>query len=312
MELLPGCGENLVLFFLLLAGCVVAETHGYGSSDPTLARPGHSGGETAGSRVVESSEWDCAILDEADDVHWSGGVYSCSREGARVVCHGSRNACRNWSFDYDVAVKQLLGQVTSAEISMDVAINVQLGGVQLYFVLIIVVYGKRLESCGKFYEGVFPDERCHVDDDGGTGSFVGHERCGGRGCLGGFTRKCFRDFWKERGLRDRLLDVRETENEDQISSPSARDAPQTVAHHLPTSHRWLKNELSVRVCVLTSREGSVFEAVKRYLVETACVDMASDGLNALEFGAALLLEGNQQIHYGIKSCAAVTIRSHRS
>ena len=63
---------------------------------------------------------------------------------------------------------------------------------------------------------------------------------------------------------------------------------------------------------LTSREGSVFEAIKRYLAETACVDMVSDGLTALEFGAALLLEGNQELHYGIKSCAAVTIRSHRS
>ena len=118
---------------------------------------------------------------------------------------------------YDVAVKQLSGQVTSAEISTDVAINVQLGGVQLYFRLDHVVYGKRLESYGKFYEGVFPDERCNVDDDGGIGSFVGHERCGGRGCLGEFTRKCFRDFWKERGLRDRLLELRETENEDRTA-----------------------------------------------------------------------------------------------
>ena len=63
---------------------------------------------------------------------------------------------------------------------------------------------------------------------------------------------------------------------------------------------------------LTTREGSVFEAIKRYLAETACVDVASDGLNALEFGAVFLLEGNQEIHYGIKSYAAVTIRSHRS
>ena len=45
----------------------MAETHECGSSDPTLARPGCSGGETAGSRVVESSELDCAVLDDSDD-----------------------------------------------------------------------------------------------------------------------------------------------------------------------------------------------------------------------------------------------------
>ena len=53
--------------------------------------------------------------------------------------------------------------------------------------------------------GVVPEERCKVDDDSGTGNRVGHERCGGRGCLEDFTRKCFREFWKERGLRDRVL-----------------------------------------------------------------------------------------------------------
>ena len=72
-----------------------------------------------------------------------------------------------------------------------------------------VAHGKRLESHRKCstrleYEGVatslsdvFPDERCKVDDDGGTGSFVRHERYDGRGCLGDFTRRCFREFWKE-------------------------------------------------------------------------------------------------------------------
>ena len=80
MELVPGCGTNLVFFFMWF-GCGVAETHGYGSSDPTFARPGNSCGETAGSRVVESSEWDCTVLDESDDVDWTGGGCSCSREG---------------------------------------------------------------------------------------------------------------------------------------------------------------------------------------------------------------------------------------
>ena len=56
VELVPGCGTNLVLVFLSLFGCVVAETHRYGSSDPSLARLGNSCGETTGSRVVESLE----------------------------------------------------------------------------------------------------------------------------------------------------------------------------------------------------------------------------------------------------------------
>ena len=55
-----------------------------GSRDPTLARPGNSCGETTGSRVVESSEWDCAVLDDSDDDDWPGGGYSCSPEGRQV------------------------------------------------------------------------------------------------------------------------------------------------------------------------------------------------------------------------------------
>ena len=59
---------NLVLLFLLF-GCVVSATmtHECGFSDATLARLGNSCSETTGSRVVESSEWDCAVLDDSDD-----------------------------------------------------------------------------------------------------------------------------------------------------------------------------------------------------------------------------------------------------
>ena len=117
---------------------------------------------------------------------------------------GSREG-PNWSFvmsAYDWTVKQMSGHVTSAENSTDVVINVQLEGVQLCFVLGHVVHGKRLGShhkCSSRMEfegvatslsGVFPEERCKVDDDGGTGRFVGHERYDGRGCLGEFTRRC--------------------------------------------------------------------------------------------------------------------------
>ena len=74
------CGAISVLFFLLLIRCVVAETYGYGSSSasaPTLANPGNGCFETAGSRVVGSSERDRTMLDEVDDVDWPGGGYSC-------------------------------------------------------------------------------------------------------------------------------------------------------------------------------------------------------------------------------------------
>ena len=86
------------------------------------------------------------------------------------------------------------------------------------------MHGKRLEPHRKCstrleyegvatsHSGVFSEERCKVDDDGGTGSFVGHERYGGRGCLGEVIRRCFLEFWKEQGLRDRVLVLRETEN----------------------------------------------------------------------------------------------------
>ena len=68
-----------------MIGCVVAETYGYKSiseSASTLANPGNSFG-TTGSRVVESSEKDCAMLDDSDD-DWPDGGYSCSREGRQV------------------------------------------------------------------------------------------------------------------------------------------------------------------------------------------------------------------------------------
>ena len=53
-------------------------------SAPTFARPGNSCGK-AGSYVVGSPECGHIALDEVDDVDWSGGVYSCFREGAQVV-----------------------------------------------------------------------------------------------------------------------------------------------------------------------------------------------------------------------------------
>ena len=69
MEVVPGCGANFVLFFLLLVGCVLAETREYGSSDPTLARPGNSCGDRALSKVQSGI---APVLNEVDDADWTG------------------------------------------------------------------------------------------------------------------------------------------------------------------------------------------------------------------------------------------------
>ena len=55
-------------------------THGHGTtsaSAPTLANPANSCGETARSRVFESSERDCTLLDDSDDDDWPDGGYTC-------------------------------------------------------------------------------------------------------------------------------------------------------------------------------------------------------------------------------------------
>ena len=62
------------------------------ASAPTLARPGNGCFETAaGLRVVGSSERESMVLDEMDDVDWTGGGHSCSREVAQVVLAARRH-----------------------------------------------------------------------------------------------------------------------------------------------------------------------------------------------------------------------------
>ena len=191
-----------------------------------------------------------------------------------------------------------------------------------------VVHWKRLESHGKCstrleYEGVatslsgvFPEERCKVDDDGGTGSFVGHERCGGMGCLGEFTRKCFREFWKEQGLRDRVLVLRETER---IRMSQDAEGPRHVTvegfengrqHRSKRKLKCKRHKRGMFGLDVSSREASVFEASKKGLAEAGCVDMVSADLHALEIGAVLLLERNHEMQCGVEPCAAVIVFAH--
>ena len=121
---------------------------------------------------------------------------------------------------YDRAVnQQLSGNVTSAEINTDVASNVQLRGVQLYFVLTMVCTGRAMNRIANtsrswrtkarrlLFQVYSPQERCKVGcaDDGGSGSFDGHERRD----LFKIIRRCFREFLKKQGLRVRVLVIRE-------------------------------------------------------------------------------------------------------
>ena len=172
----------------------MAETFGYRSisaSAPTLANPGHSFG-TAGSRVVESSERDCAMLDDSDDDDWPDGGYSCSREGRQVEQQRESMAqvelrdesVRCGRRPAAVRCRDLYG-CGEQRAAWRCAVACRLDH---------VAHGKRLESHRKCLvkleygsvaislSDVSPEERRKVAcaDDGGTGSFVGHERCGGR------------------------------------------------------------------------------------------------------------------------------------
>ena len=80
-------------------------------------------------RALPKVQWDCLMLDEVDDV----------TIGLAAGCRGPTGASR-WMPTMG-AVTQLSGEATSAEISTDGAINVQLGAVQLCFVLIILCTG---------------------------------------------------------------------------------------------------------------------------------------------------------------------------
>ena len=177
-----------MLFFLLLIGCVVAETYGYGSSDPTLANPG--------AKAVEQLDRALLKVQSGNALCWTRLLTSSVQVvDARVLGkldkrNGSRKAWPNCSF----VMKAHNGTVNKqlSEISTDVVSNVQLEGVQLYF-SDHVVQGKsdgshrkcstrlQYEGVATSLSGVFPEEGCKVgsDEDGGAGSFVGHERCGG-------------------------------------------------------------------------------------------------------------------------------------
>ena len=212
-------------WFCLLIGCVGAETYGCRSisaSDPTLANPENSFG-TAGSRVVESSKRDCAVLDDSDDDHWPDGGYSCSREGRQVEQQRESMAqveLRDESVRCDrrPAAVRCRDQHGCGEqrAAWRCAVVCRLDH---------VAHGKRLETHRKCFtrleygsvaislSDVFPEVRRKVGcaGDGGTGSFVGHERCDGRSLrrnerdLFKIIQRCFREFWKKHGFRVRVL-----------------------------------------------------------------------------------------------------------
>ena len=87
---------------------------------------------------------------------------------------GSGSAWPKWSFAtkaFDGAVKQLWGNVSSAENNTDVVINVQLGGVQVYVVLIMLCTGRDWNRIANALRGWstkawrFPFQACSPKDD---------------------------------------------------------------------------------------------------------------------------------------------------
>ena len=54
----------------------------------------------------------------------------------------------------------------------------------------------------------------------------------------------------------------------------------------------------------------MFEASKRTLAETRCVDMMNVDLHALEIGSVLLFARNHEVQVGIDLCAAATVFVH--
>ena len=180
-------------------------------------------------RVVESSEKDCAMLGDSDDDDWPDGGYSCSWEGRQVeqqresmaqvelrdesVRGGRRPAAVRCRDQYGCGEQRAAWRCA------------------VVFRLDHVAHGKRLEpqrkcitrlengSMAISLSDVFHEERRKdgCADDGGTGSFVGHERCGSRSLrrngrrrdLLKIIQRCFREFWKKQGLKVRVLVLRE-------------------------------------------------------------------------------------------------------
>ena len=229
----------------------------------------------------------------------------------------ARKAWADWSLmnAYDGAVNQQLSE--DVKISTDVVSNGQLGCVQLYFVPIVLCAGRVWDRSASalrgwstkawrlLFSGVFPKERCKFgcDYDGGTGSCVGHERCGGgRGCLEEFTRRCFQWFWKERGVRSEFVYWFYERERETSEHPNVARCRGTTTRDSRRVRGWSTIKEGAREgssechecgefgLAMNSREASAFEVSKRGLAETRCVGMVSVDVNAQEIGAVLLLE----------------------
>ena len=147
---------------------------------PTLANPGNG---FVGSRVVESSERDCVMLDDSDDDDWPDGGYSCSREGRQVE--------QQWESIAQVELRD--ESVRSGRRPAAVSCRDQYGCGERRAAWRCAVVCRLdhvvLESHRKCFPrleygsvaislaDVFPEERRKVGcaDDDGTGSFVGNE-----------------------------------------------------------------------------------------------------------------------------------------
>ena len=180
-----------------------------------------------------------------------------------------------------------------------------------------VVHRKRQGSHRKCstrleYEGVatshsdmFTEERHKVDDNGGSWNFVGHEQNGGTRHVWESSLEGASEFQREQGLRDRVLERRETEN-----IRMSQDAEGSRQRH----------KCGKFVLGMSSRETSAFVASERGSAETGCDVMVSVDQNALEIGVVSLLnkksrdsEWNRIVCRGdrVRSCAQRKVAHQR-
>ena len=193
---------------------------------------------------------------------------------------------------YDVAVDQ---QLSGAEICTDVVSNVQLGGVQLHVVLIMLRTGRdwnRIANASQNWSTEawrFFFQTYHPKSD---------------------ARLLVLMMVVLAVLLDTNDVVAEASDAMDVDVTSSRSFWKTGTQSSCAGITRSDSEHSNVTSAPRSREASMFEASKRSLAETRCVDMVNVDLNALEIGAVLLLARNHKIQVAIDSCAAVTVFVH--
>ena len=180
-----------------------------------------------------------------------------------------------------------------AEISTDVVSNVQLGSVQLYFVLIMLRTERALDCIAstmyswstKAWRLLF--QVCFPKDDARLMLTV--------------VLAVLVD------TNDVVAEAGDAMDVDVILKRSSKCASGRNRDSEFVCWYYEKRQCGKVGLGVRSREASVFESSWRSLAETRCVDMVNIDLNTLEIGAVLLPVRNYEIQVGIDSHAAATV-----